>query len=568
MGLGRTGHSIHPRDIAQMEQLPFDGFVFHINSSKGGNFVWEMWGDRKFERSEFDHAVENLKATPFKRFTDRFLRVNVTPGSVDWFDDNAWSTVLNNFSVASHVAKEGGCQGFMFDVEQYNEVLFDYRKQVRRDTRGFADYQAQVRERGRQWMHQVNRHFPDITVLLPFGYSITRPRQGEDQSASHYGLLADFLDGMLDSCSVDTRLVDAWEYAYPYKQRQQFRQGYETIRVKSLEWTSHPEKYRRHVTAGFGIWMDYNWRQVGWDLDDLTKNHFSPREFENAVRFALESSDKYVWIYTEQPRWWTNEKLPAAYVSALNAARQSDSKNFKLRATSCEGIYPQHLQGICTNERDAIYWSFTSALVKTDAQGKILNKISVPSHHGDLCFHDGRVYVAVNLGEFNNAAGKADSWVYVYDAEDLKLLGKHETQQVFHGAGGIGFREGHFFIVGGLPENATENYVYEYDQGFGFVKKHVIHSGYTLMGIQTAAYAQGHWWFGCYGNPKILLKCDESLQFLGKYEFDCSLGIVGLPAGGFLVGQGSCQAGIGCRGNVVLAEADDEKALRITSQGD
>ena len=30
--------------IAEMEQLPFDGFVFHINSSKGGNFVWEMWG--------------------------------------------------------------------------------------------------------------------------------------------------------------------------------------------------------------------------------------------------------------------------------------------------------------------------------------------------------------------------------------------------------------------------------------------------------------------------------------------------------------------------------------------
>ena len=32
----------------------------------------------------------------------------------------------------------------------------------------------------------------------------------------------------------------------------------------------------------------------------------------------------------------------------------------------CEGVYPHHLQGICTNKSDAIYWSFTTFLVKTD----------------------------------------------------------------------------------------------------------------------------------------------------------------------------------------------------------
>ena len=36
--------------------------------------------------------------------------------------------MLNNFAVAAQVAKEGGCKGFMFDVEQYNEGLFDYGK--------------------------------------------------------------------------------------------------------------------------------------------------------------------------------------------------------------------------------------------------------------------------------------------------------------------------------------------------------------------------------------------------------------------------------------------------------
>lgn len=87
-------------------------------------------------------------------------------------------------------------------------------------------------------------------------------------------------------------------------------------------WTAVPDKYRRQVQAGFGIWLDCRWRQVGWHLDDLTKNYFTPQEFEHSVRAALQVSDRYVWIYTEQPRWWTNERLPPAYIDALRAAKQ------------------------------------------------------------------------------------------------------------------------------------------------------------------------------------------------------------------------------------------------------
>ena len=39
------------------------------------------------------------------------------------------------------------------------------------------------------------------------------------------------------------------------------------------------------------------------------------------------------------------------------------------RDAQCEGTYRHHLQGICTNDKDAIYWSFTTALVKTDIRG-------------------------------------------------------------------------------------------------------------------------------------------------------------------------------------------------------
>jgi hypothetical protein len=101
-----------------------------------------------------------------------------------------------------------------------------------------------------------------ITVLLTFGYRIAQPPEGGERSASNYGLLADFLDGMLEACSKQTKIVDAWEYSYPYKERSQFEEAYTTVKEKSVEWTARPEEYRRHVEAGFGIWMDCRWRQV------------------------------------------------------------------------------------------------------------------------------------------------------------------------------------------------------------------------------------------------------------------------------------------------------------------
>ncbi len=232
---------------------------------------------------------------------------------------------------------------------------------------------------------------------------------------------------------------------------------------------------------------------------------------------------------------------------------------------ACEGTYRHHLQGICTDERDSIYWSFTTTLVKTNSKGRVQKQIEVGNHHGDLCQHEGKLYVAVNFGRFNDPEGNADSWVYVYDADDLSLLAKHETQEVFHGAGGIGWRDDRFFVVGGLPDDVPENYVYEYDADFKFVRKHIVASGHTHLGIQTAAFAHDRWWFGCYGDPKILLVTDADFKVIGKYKFDCSLGIVGVAGGRLLSASGTCQKEQGCDGLARLVGPSDDDGLSILS---
>ena len=234
----------------------------------------------------------------------------------------------------------------------------------------------------------------------------------------------------------------------------------------------------------------------------------------------------------------------------------------------CEGDYQHHLQGVCTNETDGIYWSFTTALVKTNRLGRILKNVPVANHHGDLCFHNGRLFVAVNHGRFNDPQGHGDSWVYVYNAGTLTFLSKHPTPEVFHGAGGIGVVNGRFYVVGGLSEGVNENYVYEYDADFRFVKKHVVKSGWTRLGIQTAAFHEGAWWFGCYGNPKVLLKTDASFQLLGRYEFDGSLGIVGVGKNRLLVAKGPRTKEGRCLGSLHLSRPDDTKGLVLVPRTD
>lgn len=237
-------------------------------------------------------------------------------------------------------------------------------------------------------------------------------------------------------------------------------------------------------------------------------------------------------------------------------------------ATACEGVYPRHLQGICTNDQDAIYWCWTDVLVKTDTNGRLLKKAPVANHHGDLCFHGGRVYVATNLAKFNRPAGEADSWVYVYDADTLAEIAKHRVPEVVHGAGGMAWRDGRFFIVGGLPTDVPENYVYEYDSAFRFQKRHVLASGYTLMGIQTVAQADGAWWFGCYGKPAVLLRADADLRFNGKWEFNASVGIAPISGGCFLIAQNTIVKGEdgktkGNQAKVLVARPDEKTGFVI-----
>ena len=231
----------------------------------------------------------------------------------------------------------------------------------------------------------------------------------------------------------------------------------------------------------------------------------------------------------------------------------------------CEGAYRGHLQGVARDGVGDLYWSFTTTLVKTDSAGHLIQKIDVESHHGDVCIVGDRLYCAVNKGQFNNPAGKSDNWIVVYDTSDLSEIGRKPASIVTHGAGGISSDGKKLIVVGGLSSGVQQNYLYEFDFYLQFHRKYVIESGWTLMGIQTATFAEGRWWFGCYGNPPQLISLDSSFGDLVRSDFDCSLGLVPTGNGEFLVARDKLVRGQGHVGSLIPARTTATGRLSLIS---
>jgi hypothetical protein len=89
---------------------------------------------------------------------------------------------------------------------------------------------------------------------------------------------------------------------------------------------AQPDRAARLLSVGFGLWLDNNSDHVGWHVEHPESNYFTPAGFASSLQAAVDHTDRYVWIYCQQPRWWTAEggtqKVPAAYDSVLRFVRR------------------------------------------------------------------------------------------------------------------------------------------------------------------------------------------------------------------------------------------------------
>ena len=317
--------------IDQLQASPFDGCVFHVNyrlpNGTERNFSWDIWGRSRITAAMLDSARADLMATRFGRFRENFLRVNVTPGNLDWFEDHG--AVMNNLEQAARLAKQAGCPGILFDDEPYQHELWNIHAQTKAYPHALDSLYVQVRRRGGEAMAALERGYPGLTVFLTFGYSEPMTESvgyGKPVSDTRYALLVPFLDGMLGAASDSVVIVDGHEGTYPFRDPAKFAARSDSARHAARRMAAQPERYSRLLSVGFGIWLDVNSDHVPWHVEHPESNYFSPSAFAVSVQAAMDHADRYVWIYHQKPRWWSPEggpkDLPAAYDSVLRAVRR------------------------------------------------------------------------------------------------------------------------------------------------------------------------------------------------------------------------------------------------------
>jgi hypothetical protein len=318
--------------LAQMETAPFDGCVFHVAYRSGGdparNLTWDVWGRQAFPDSMFAGAIDTLRAVRFRRFTHNFLRMAVTPGDLDWFDD--YSSVVANAGLMARIARAAGAKGIFLDVEQYQQHLFDYSQASGAGRRSYAEYAAQARRRGQEVMQAYERGYPGLTVFLSFGWTSPYIRLLGDRipiEKQPYALLIPFLNGMLDAASDSARIVDGCESAYFLRRVEDVDVYRRYFRDAGSSCSSDSLKYRRIVSMAYGIWLDHDSHHIPWDLKSLKKNYRDPALTRTVLRRMIQDADEYVWVYTEQPRWWSAQggrvRMPREYVKAVQDARSA-----------------------------------------------------------------------------------------------------------------------------------------------------------------------------------------------------------------------------------------------------
>jgi hypothetical protein len=301
--------------VTSFAEGPFDGTVIRPTRrltdgsvvSASYAFSRELWHEK-----EFDEMIADLQAAQPTGGTENFLLMNVNPGNVDWFDDAGWKEIVAHCRLLARVAKRSGLRGLAFDPEPYSPPAtpFNYTRQSEREHKSFANYEAKVRQRGREVMQAMSAEFPDMVILAYFLFSnlphaTDNPRFLKMLQSHDYNLMPAFIDGWMEKIPSAMMLIDGNEYSYKYNSPAAFDDSYNRLKKDAASFFSPKNRPKlQQLQIGQAIYLDAycNSPEDYWYIDP---QGMTPVErLSHNLASALQASDNYVWVYGMKGRWW------------------------------------------------------------------------------------------------------------------------------------------------------------------------------------------------------------------------------------------------------------------------
>ncbi len=331
------------------ESGPFDGLTIKLSEEacNGNVFMVKNWSKTAPEVKEAEKKLI-LSLEKSKVLTDNFI-VLYGASQMDWFSDDDWALAEDHIRFAARLAKAANCKGILWDPEPYKpgKNPWKYHEQEKAGQLTIEQYYPQVRKRGAQFMKALQEEFPGIIILSlrelsdwqngsPFSGSLlpvtSKENTIKELENAWWGLHPAFYTGMIDAIQPGTEFIDANEEAYYYTSALEYYMVRSTLTddAKALVPPELWSKHSMYFRIGHAISADYiagNWlgmspfpyRLSGQGLMMTAADR--AKWFEHNAYYALRTSDKYAWLYTEDMNWWKNDKLPEGFQEALLRAK-------------------------------------------------------------------------------------------------------------------------------------------------------------------------------------------------------------------------------------------------------
>lgn len=214
------------------------------------------------------------------------------------------------------------------------------------------------------------------------------------------------------------------------------------------------------------------------------------------------------------------------------------------------------LGGIATDRVQHVYWSFPTAVVQTDAAGRVRATSAQGAGFGDLTFWLGEVYALADVRAADGTAASGPCRVEVFAGADLTLRRSHVLPDHATGVAGICAVGGRFLLARATGDDAGGIEVQDHDGAFRLLgRRRCAVTG--VRAVRTLEFGEGRLWFGCQGDGARLVVTDLDLQVVLDVALDAGHGLAAVEDGRMLLGGMA-----GARARVQLARPDPGVGLR------
>ncbi|BAM03073.1 DOMON domain-containing protein [Phycisphaera mikurensis] len=335
-------------NLDRVRDLPFDGHTFKLGFRLQNAFWKEAIPAEEFEPHRA--AMRELMERDLGNARHNLVMIWCTAeAGWDWFDDDHWEAALANMRQLAELAAIGGCDLF-WDPESYPALEahfgqdafwpFIYQDNPGHEEHSYEAYKERIFACGAGFARMLQEVDPEIDVLSMYGFGVFMDLLDEPdlsrmnqkiKERNYYNLLPAFLAGMLSEAHEGLEVFDGNEPAYYYRKAGDFYEDRHQLLTRGRRLLPEtlrgefPEHYRFsnaiYASDLYAADPEATDQYRAFFVQEMTREQQAEFLAHN-VFYALHSSDRYAWFYTENDIDVYTGEVPDGMIEAIEDAKQ------------------------------------------------------------------------------------------------------------------------------------------------------------------------------------------------------------------------------------------------------